>query len=163
MAMNWNSKVAGRLLGRLAVASIGAALGALRKPAPQGPAAAAEPAPDARALEAIGKRFFRASFEVMGHLAKADGHISEAEIAAACGFMDELGLDEAGRREAIACFTRGKQPDYDYRAELTELSDICVAWLRRWDFRLWNCCRSRPCCASHSSGASMADPARAPR
>ena len=125
MVMNWNSKVAGRLLGRLAVASIGAALGALRKPPLQGPAALAEPPADPRTLEAIGKRFFRASFEVMGHLAKADGRISEAEIAAASGFMDELGLDEAGRGEAIACFTRGKQPDYDYRAELTQLTDIC--------------------------------------
>lgn len=123
--MNWNSKVAGRLLGRLAVASIGAALGALRKPPLREPAALAEPPADPRTLAAIGKRFFRASFEVMGHLAKADGRISEAEIAAASGFMDELGLDEAGRREAIACFTRGKQPDYDYRAELAQLTDIC--------------------------------------
>jgi DnaJ like chaperone protein len=123
--MNWNGKVAGRLLGRLAVVSVGAALGALRKPRPREPAALAEPLADARTLAAIGKRFFRASFEVMGHLAKADGRISEAEIAAASAFMDELRLDEAGRREAIACFTRGKQPDYDYRAELTQLAGIC--------------------------------------
>ena len=125
MAMNWNGKVAGRLLGRLAVASVGAALGALRKPRPQERAAPAEPASDPQTLEANGKRFFRASFEVMGHLAKADGRISEPEIAAASAFMDELGLDEAGRREAIACFTRGKQPDYDFRTELTRLADLC--------------------------------------
>jgi DnaJ like chaperone protein len=125
MAMNWNGKIAGRWLGRLAVASMGAALGALRKPRPHEPAALAEPPSDPRTLEAIGKRFFRVSFEVMGHLAKADGRISEAEIAAASAFMDELGLDEAGRREAIACFTRGKQPHYDYRAELSQLADLC--------------------------------------
>lgn len=123
--MNWNGKVAGRLLGRLAVVSVGAALSALRKPPPQESAAPAQPPADARTLEAIGKRFFRTSFEVMGHLAKADGRISEAEVAAASAFMDELGLDEAGRHEAIACFTRGKQPDYDYRAELTQLAGIC--------------------------------------
>src|SRR5215470_11270109 len=70
-------------------------------------------------------RFFRASFEVMGHLAKADGRISEAEIAAASAFMGELGLDEAHKREAIACFNHGKQPDYDYRGELARLAGIC--------------------------------------
>jgi len=36
----------------------------------------------ASALE-IGEKFFRATFEVMGHVAKSDGHVSEAEIAAA--------------------------------------------------------------------------------
>src|ERR1700751_1975911 len=125
MAMNWNGKVAGRLLGRLALASVGAALGALRKPRPHAAAALAEAPPDPQTLEAIGKRFFRANFAVMGHLAKGDGRISEAEIAAASAFMDELGLDEAHRREAIACFTRGKQPDYDYRAELPQLAGLC--------------------------------------
>jgi DnaJ like chaperone protein len=124
MGMNWNGKVAGRLLGRLAVASMGAALAALRKPRPQ-ESAARQPAPDPAPAEAIGKRFFRASFEVMGHLAKADGRISEAEIAAASAFMDELGLDGADRAEAIACFNRGKQPDYDYAGELAQLAGLC--------------------------------------
>src|SRR5215472_9305565 len=98
MGINWNGKVAGRLLGRLAVVSMGAALAALRKPRAHEPAAHVEPAPDPQAPDVIGKRFFRASFQVMGHLAKADGRVSEAEIAAASAFMDELGLDEEQKR-----------------------------------------------------------------
>src|SRR5216117_3772755 len=31
----------------------------------------------------IGERFFAATFEVMGHVAKSDGRVSESEIAAA--------------------------------------------------------------------------------
>ncbi len=122
MGMNWNGKVAGRLLGRLAIASMGAALAALRKPRPHEPAAQLDPGAEPQPPQAIGKRFFRASFELMGHFAKADGRISEAEIAAASAFMDELGLDEPDRAEAVACFTRGKHPDYDYRGELVQLA-----------------------------------------
>jgi DnaJ like chaperone protein len=39
--------------------------------------------------------------------------------------MHELRLDAAQVREAIACFTMGKQPDYDYVAELAQLTRIC--------------------------------------
>ena len=44
-------------------------------------------------LTAIGERFFRATFRVMGYLAKADGRVSEAEIAAARGVMSDLRLN----------------------------------------------------------------------
>jgi DnaJ like chaperone protein len=61
----------------------------------------------------------------MGYLAKADGRVSEREISAARAVMDELRLTAAQVREAIACFTAGKQPDYDYAAELAQLGRIC--------------------------------------
>ena len=41
------------------------------------------------ALE-IGVRIFRATYEVMGHVAKADGRVSEAEIAAAREVMNYM-------------------------------------------------------------------------
>ena len=65
-----------------------------------------------RALE-IGVRFFTATFEVMGHVAKADGRVSEAEIAAARQVMAQLRLNGAQIHAAIAHFTRGKSPDFD--------------------------------------------------
>ena len=43
----------------------------------------------------IGERFFTATFEVMGHVAKADGRVSEEEIAAARKVMAELRLNGA--------------------------------------------------------------------
>ena len=51
----------------------------------------------------------------MGYLAKADGRVSEQEIAAARAVMAELRLDAEQVREAIACFTAGKQPGFDLR------------------------------------------------
>jgi DnaJ like chaperone protein len=61
----------------------------------------------------IGERFFTATFEVMGHVAKADGRVSEAEIAAARKVMGELRLTGAQIHAAIAHFTRGKSPEFD--------------------------------------------------
>src|SRR5262245_53800823 len=69
-------------------------------------------APSGNPLE-IGARFFTATFEVMGHVAKADGRVSEAEIAAARKVMAELRLNGAQIHAAILHFTRGKNPDFD--------------------------------------------------
>ena len=61
----------------------------------------------------------------MGYLAKADGRVSEREIAAARAVMQQLRLDGNQVREAIACFSAGKQPTYDYQAELRQLTALC--------------------------------------
>jgi DnaJ like chaperone protein len=74
----------------------------------------------------IGERFFRATFEVMGHVAKADGRVSEAEIAAARKVMAELRLDGAQIHAAIAYFTRGKSPDFNLESSLHEFADACA-------------------------------------
>src|SRR3954468_16104064 len=74
----------------------------------------------------IGERFFTATFEVMGHVAKADGRVSEAEIAAARKVMAELRLDGAQIHAAIAHFTRGKSPDFDLDATMEQLGAACA-------------------------------------
>jgi DnaJ like chaperone protein len=74
----------------------------------------------------IGERFFTATFEVMGHVAKADGRVSEAEIAAARKVMAELRLDGAQIHAAIAHFTRGKSPDFDLQTTMKEFTEACV-------------------------------------
>jgi DnaJ like chaperone protein len=125
MAIKWIGKVAGGLLGMLAAGPIGAALGLLLGHQFDQQSADAEPAATPAELEAIGERFFRATFRVMGHLAKADGRVSEREISAARAVMDELRLNAAQVREAIVLFTAGKQPDYELGAELTGLSGAC--------------------------------------
>ncbi len=123
--MKWIGKVTGGLLGGLVLGPIGAALGALLGHQFDETAAPEEQPPAAGELAAIGERFFRASFQVMGYLAKADGRVSEREIGAARAVMQELRLDAAQVREAIACFTAGKQPGYDYPAHLTQLTELC--------------------------------------
>jgi DnaJ like chaperone protein len=69
----------------------------------------------------IGQKFFAATFEVMGHVAKADGRVSEAEIAAARKVMADFRLDGAQIHAAIAHFTRGKNPDFDLEETLRGL------------------------------------------
>jgi DnaJ like chaperone protein len=75
----------------------------------------------------IGEKFFTATFEVMGHVAKADGRVSEAEIAAARKVMAELRLDGAQIHAAIQHFTRGKNPGFDLEDTIQELRSACVA------------------------------------
>ncbi|NNF41283.1 MAG: co-chaperone DjlA [Woeseiaceae bacterium] len=51
-------------------------------------------------------------FQAMGHLAKADGRVSQAEIRAARRIMHRLELTPAGVRRAIGCFDEGKQAGF---------------------------------------------------
>lgn len=60
----------------------------------------------------IQRVFFEATFSVMGHLAKADGRVSEEEIALARHVMARMGLSEPARKEAIALFSKGKENDF---------------------------------------------------
>jgi DnaJ like chaperone protein len=55
----------------------------------------------------------------MGAVAKADGRVSEEEIALARQVMARMGLSDAARREAIALFSQGKKVDFDLESILT--------------------------------------------
>lgn len=68
--------------------------------------------------------FFRATFTVMGKLAKADGRVSEAEIQYAREVMDRMGLSEARRLEAMALFSQGKESGYDITEVMRPLSAL---------------------------------------
>lgn len=69
--------------------------------------------------------FFRSTFLVMGHIAKADGRISEAEIQVARSIMRKMGLSEAQKQQAIGYFEQGKQPSFNLNVTLTELTQTC--------------------------------------
>jgi DnaJ like chaperone protein len=75
---------------------------------------------------AIGEKLFRTSFRLMGHIAKADGRVSEQEISAARATMEELRLNPSQVRVAIEHFTAGKGPDFNLDRELTELRRLCA-------------------------------------
>lgn len=68
--------------------------------------------------------FFRATFSVMGKLAKADGRVTESEIDFARQVMAQMRLGEERRRMAIAFFTEGKQDDFDVAAVLQPLQAL---------------------------------------
>lgn len=68
--------------------------------------------------------FFERLFELLGHVAKADGRVSEAEVAAVETLMVRLSLDDRARRRAIECFNRGKRPSFQAAGALRELREV---------------------------------------
>ena len=75
--------------------------------------------------ERIQSAFFAATFSVMGHLSKADGHISEHEIKLASDFMLEMTLNEEQRHVARELFIQGKSPEFDLHTVLSQLKQEC--------------------------------------
>jgi DnaJ like chaperone protein len=73
----------------------------------------------------ISGEFFRTTFEIMGYVAKSDGRVSEAEIDAARGLMQELNLGAADISAAIACFRTGKSANYDAELSIERLREAC--------------------------------------
>lgn len=55
----------------------------------------------------------------LGHLAKADGRVSEGDVAAAEQLMHRLQLDDAGRAGAIRAFQRGRAGRLDIVGEVS--------------------------------------------
>ncbi len=72
-------------------------------------------------LQKTQRIFFEATFQVMGHVAKADGRVSEEEIRVARQIMAQMQLDEKASQEAMALFSKGKESDFDLDAALTPL------------------------------------------
>lgn len=83
----------------------------------------------AGSLLGLGQRaresFFRATFSIMGYIAKSDGRVSEDEISIAYGIMDRLGLNDVARQHAIELFGQGKTPGFAWQATLQELQETC--------------------------------------
>lgn len=69
--------------------------------------------------------FFDTTFSVMGHIAKADGRISEDDIRAARAIMMQMNLSAEQQHAAIELFNRGKQPDFPLDAMLIRFRDEC--------------------------------------
>jgi DnaJ like chaperone protein len=61
----------------------------------------------------------------MGHVAKSDGRVSEAEIDAARRLMQELRLGPAEIAAAINCFRIGKSASYDAGFSVDQLREAC--------------------------------------
>src|SRR5690606_26954415 len=70
---------------------------------------AGSPEAIARARE----NFFETLFLLLGHLAKADGRVSEEEVAHTEEIFRQMRLDAGQRQRAIELFRRGAAPDFD--------------------------------------------------
>jgi len=124
--MNWGGKLIGGTLGMVALGPIGAAIGVFighQFDAGGGPAkllggTVFGPGADPREVNQL---FFPTTFRVMGYIAKADGRVSEQEIASARSVMHALHLQDSQIQKAIGFFGEGKRPDFDLQASLRRL------------------------------------------
>ena len=66
--------------------------------------------------------FFTTLFSLLGHMAKADGHISQNEISHAENMMAKFGLKDDKRLEAITFFKQGSSPDFDFISTMNRFS-----------------------------------------
>lgn len=67
-------------------------------------------------LTTIRETFFRTIFLLMGYVAKADGRISEDEVAHTEQVFKQLGLADDQRQEAILLFKQGAQDEFSVDA-----------------------------------------------
>ena len=61
----------------------------------------------------------------MGHIAKADGKVSDIEIKMASSLMDQMGLEGDTRKEAQQAFRDGKEADFALKDIILELKESC--------------------------------------
>jgi DnaJ like chaperone protein len=69
--------------------------------------------------------FFRSVFQLMGHLAKADGRVSEAEIAHTEQLMSRMSLRSDHRVRAIALFKEGVNGQVEIVQIVAEFREVC--------------------------------------
>jgi DnaJ like chaperone protein len=123
--MGWIGKIIGAIAGYLLTRRpVGVLLGLIlghlfdQYSARRGGGTRADPA-------TVRAAFFRTAFGVMGHVAKADGRVSEQDIAAARRIFRQFSLQEADTRAAMEFYTQGKGAGYDLDGALRELTEAC--------------------------------------
>ncbi|MGI9263703.1 MAG: co-chaperone DjlA [Gammaproteobacteria bacterium] len=105
--MSWTGKIIGAALGAMTGGPIGAAFGAFL--GHQFDRGMVEAGPPPRSVQ---DAFFSTTFRIMGHIAKADGRVTEDEIRAARSVMHHMRLSPGQVQDAIRFFNEGKQPDF---------------------------------------------------
>jgi DnaJ like chaperone protein len=124
--MAWKGTIFGALVGFLLTRSVtGAVVGALIGVLFDQSVGVGRSLPGSPPAGSVSEVFFRTTFEVMGHVAKSDGRVSEAEIDAARRLMQELRLGPSEIGAAIECFRVGKAPGYDAGLRIEQLREAC--------------------------------------
>ncbi len=119
--MNWTGKLIGGLIGLIIFGIWGAIIGVLVGNVVDRGRSSFTPA----RRQHIEQQFFQTSFRLLGHLAKADGRVSEAEIAGTEDLMTRMGLTAEHRRQAINEFKTGTTTGFDLDREMDQFIAIC--------------------------------------
>jgi len=73
----------------------------------------------------VRESFFETVFGLLGHLAKADGRVSEVEVAHAEALMAKMGLNTPHRKQAIELFKSGSQGGFSIDASMDRFMATC--------------------------------------
>lgn len=118
--MNWTGRLLGALFGFLLFGPLGAILGFFA-----GSIFDRGITTSFGQSHSIQTAFFNNTFAVMGHVAKANGRVTEKQIQFARTMMQRMGLHGDRRIIAMQQFNLGKQPDFDLNHALDQLRQLC--------------------------------------
>ena len=131
--MSWWGKVLGGIFGYLVNGPVGALLGALLGHALDSLGAVSKKSKkkfvrkQKLSAYAAQANYFSATFSVMGHVSKVDGHVTADEIRVATQVMDRMGLTKPQREKAISLFNEGKSSSFPIENVLMKLRDSCLS------------------------------------
>lgn len=69
--------------------------------------------------------FFQTTFLVSGYVAKADGRVSEQEVAHTEAVFNQMGLSPEQRKRAIEFFKRGASADFQLEPTISSFVETC--------------------------------------
>jgi len=135
--MNWGGKIIGGVLGLAALGPWGAVIGVvIGHQIDAGATFSTLLGSGGADPKLVNELFFPTTFRVMGHVAKADGRVSEREIASARAVMHALHLNPAQMLSAMEYFNEGKQPGFDLDAALRRLHGAIAPYPELANFML---------------------------
>ena len=77
-----------------------------------------------RSRQQIQQVFFKTIFSLLGHIAKADGRVSEDEIQTARSIMEQMRLTQTQKQQAMDFFSQGKEPGFQADVLLDEYRQV---------------------------------------
>lgn len=111
--MNAWGKIIGGAFGAMLGGPFGSLLGVLLgHNFDKGLSQSADPRPHFGRQERIRTLFYAATFSVMGHICKADGRVTQTEIALAKQIMRRMDMNNTQRKVAINFFNEGKKAGF---------------------------------------------------
>lgn len=123
--MTFFGKIIGGLIGFFTLGPIGGILGVFAGHFFDNGVAKTKRRFSPEEMAKVEQAVFAALFPLLGHLAKADGRISEEEVAATEELIKKMGLSASKREEAIALFKQGSQADFDLSATTATFMANC--------------------------------------
>ncbi len=121
--MSWWGKILAGTLGYMLGGFLGALLGIYLGHKLDKRAARINMTPEE--VERVQTAFFTTTFLAMGHLAKADGRVSEKEIAQAKFIMQQMQLTPEQTKTAMDLFNEGKSDGFDLETVMTQFRKDC--------------------------------------